>query len=60
MIEHPVRQENGAVVRIFSGSSGNVVSALLEGSGPFRGNAVNAAKSQVLWLGPGIDGEPSE
>ncbi|WP_235613127.1 hypothetical protein [Paenibacillus sp. LC231] len=60
MIEHPVRQENGAVVRIFSGSSGNVVSATLEGSGTFLGQCRERAKSQVLWLGPGIDGEPSE
>lgn len=57
MIEHPVGQENGAVVRVFSGFSSNVVSATLEGSGTFRGNAVNAAKSQVLWLGPVIDGD---
>ncbi|AYB46387.1 pirin family protein [Paenibacillus lautus] len=89
----PTRQEDGAVVRVFSGSSGDVVSAtknhvpvtmvevllepgasiaqdlpgsyngfiyILEGSGTFGGNSVNAAKSQVLWLGAGIDGEPSE
>lgn len=89
----PIRQEDGAVMRVFSGSSGDVVSAtknhvpvtmvevllepgasiaqdlpgsyngfiyILEGSGTFGGNGVNAAKSQVLWLGPGIDGEPSE
>lgn len=46
MIEHPVGQENGAVVRVFSGFSSNVVSATLERSVTFRGNAVNALKAR--------------
>ena len=57
MIEHPGKQENGTFVRVFSVSSGNVVSALLESNGTFLGNAVNALKALVTgpWnrRGPG-------
>jgi quercetin 2,3-dioxygenase len=89
----PVRQEKGALVRVFSGSSGDVASPtknhvpvtmvevslesgasitqdlpgsyngfiyILEGSGTFGSNGVNAAKSQVLRLGAGINGQLSE
>lgn len=80
----PVRQEDGALIRVFSGSSGNVVSNtlnytpitfvemlvdsrasviqdlpgnyngfiyVLEGSGTFGQNKVEAQKGQVMWLG---------
>ncbi|RNB82963.1 pirin family protein [Brevibacillus nitrificans] len=81
----PVRQEDGAQIRVYSGSSGEVISDtlnyapvtfvhmviesgasvtqdlpgsyngfiyVLEGSGTFGENAVQAKKGQVLWLGP--------
>lgn len=91
--EMPVRQEEGAIARVFSGSSGHVVSGtknhvpvtmveailepgasiaqdlpgsyngfiyILEGSGTFGSQGVTASQNQVLWLGAGIDGMPSE
>ena len=80
----PVRQEDGALIRVYSGSSGNVVSNtlnyapvtfvemvleegssiiqdlpgsyngfiyVLEGSGTFGENKVEAKKGQAMWLG---------
>jgi quercetin 2,3-dioxygenase len=80
----PVRQENGALIRVYSGSSGDVVSNtlnytpvtfvemilekgasiiqdlpgsyngfiyVLEGSGTFGENKVEAKKGQAMWLG---------
>lgn len=91
--EMPVRQEDGVIARVFSGSSGDVVSVtknhvpvtmvevilepgasitqdlpgsyngfiyILEGSGTFGSRGAAASQSQVLWLGAGIDGKPSE
>ena len=80
----PVRQENGALIRVYSGSSGDIVSNtlnyapvtfvemvlekgasiiqdlpgtyngyiyVLEGSGTFGENKVEAKKGQAMWLG---------
>jgi quercetin 2,3-dioxygenase len=80
----PIRQENGALIRVYSGSSGDVVSNtlnytpvtfvemilekgasinqdlpgsyngfiyVLEGSGTFGENKVEAKKGQAMWLG---------
>ncbi|MCT1403802.1 hypothetical protein M4D81_32875 [Paenibacillus sp. p3-SID867] len=49
MIEHPGKQENGADVRVFSVSSGNVVFATLEGNGTFLGQCRERAKSPCDW-----------
>src|SRR3954451_714756 len=88
----PVRQENGALIRVYSGSSGDIVSNtlnyapvtfvemvleegasisqdlpgtyngyiyVLEGSGTFGENKVEAKKGQAMWLGSANDGELS-
>jgi quercetin 2,3-dioxygenase len=88
----PVRQENGALIRVYSGSSGDIVSNtlnyapvtfveivleegasisqdlpgtyngyiyVLEGSGTFGENKVEAKKGQAMWLGSANDGEMS-
>jgi redox-sensitive bicupin YhaK (pirin superfamily) len=84
----PVRQENGALIRVYSGSSGDIVSNtlnyapvtfvemalekgasiiqdlpdtyngyiyVLEGSGTFGENRVEAKKGQAMWLGSSED-----
>ncbi|MGG1399923.1 pirin family protein [Bacillus salipaludis] len=89
----PVREEEGALIRIFSGSSGGVKSStknyvpvtfveinlepgasisqdlpgnyhgfmyILEGSGLFGKNKVEAEKGQALQLGKGVEGDASE
>lgn len=89
----PVRKEKGAIIRVFSGSSKDVISStrnhvpvtmvemliepgasftqdlpssyngfiyILEGTGVFGGNKVEASKGQVLWLGAGNDSGISE
>jgi quercetin 2,3-dioxygenase len=88
----PVRQENGALIRVYSGSSGDILSNtlnyapvtfvemvleegasisqdlpgtyngyiyVLEGSGTFGENKVEAKKGQAMWLGSANDGEMS-
>ena len=89
----PVREEEGALVRVFSGSSGGIKSStknyvpvtfveinlepgasisqelprdyngfmyVLEGSGHFGKNNVEAKKGQALQLGKGVEGDESE
>jgi quercetin 2,3-dioxygenase len=84
----PVRQENGALIKVYSGSSGDIVSNtlnyapvtfvemvlekgasiiqdlpgtyngyiyVLEGSGTFGENKVEAKKGQAMWLGSSDD-----
>ena len=84
----PVREENGALIRVYSGSSGDIVSDtlnyapvtfvemvlekgssaiqdlpgtyngyiyVLEGSGLFGENKVEAEKGQAMWLGSAAD-----
>jgi quercetin 2,3-dioxygenase len=86
----PVREENGALIRVYSGSSGDMVSNtlnyapvtfveiilekgssivqdlpgsyngyiyVLEGSGTFGENKVEAKKGQAMWLGSSDDSE---
>jgi quercetin 2,3-dioxygenase len=88
----PVRQENGALIRVYSGSSGDIVSNtlnyapvtfvemvlekgasiiqdlpgtyngyiyVLEGSGTFGENKVEAKKGQAMWLGSSDDSKLS-
>jgi quercetin 2,3-dioxygenase len=88
----PVREENGALIRVYSGSSGDMVSNtlnyapvtfveiilekgssivqdlpgsyngyiyVLEGSGTFGENKVEAKKGQAMWLGSSDDSELS-
>ena len=88
----PVRQKNGALIRVYSGSSGDIVSNTLnyapvtfvemvlekgasisqdlpgtyngyiyviEGSGTFGENKVEAKKGQAMWLGSADDAEMS-
>jgi quercetin 2,3-dioxygenase len=88
----PVREENGALIRVYSGSSGDMVSNtlnyapvtfveiilekgssivqdlpgsyngyiyVLEGSGAFGENKVEAKKGQAMWLGSSDDSELS-
>ena len=88
----PVRKEEGAIIRVYSGSSGDVVSEtlnyvpvtfvemlvdqgasvsqdlpgdyngyiyVLEGSGTFGENKVEAKKGQAMWLGSADDADKS-